>query len=228
MSIDFSKYKDNYRGEVQSSIDFIKQDAVFFTKVKARYLMGLASRYLGNSVDLDVLDVGCGIGETDRFLIPYFKSLHGVDIAEGAIETAKKNNPDGLYKSYDGNNLPFSDSTFDLVFAICVMHYVPPVAWDNFVAEMRRVTKRDGLVIVFEHNPLNPLTRLAVNRCEFDADATLLMRGKARDLFRRNQVRLVEQRYILFFPWEQHVFSSIERCLTWLPLGAQYYVAGRK
>ena len=48
----------------------------------------------------------------------------------------------------------------------------------GFVADMVRVTRPGGLVCVIEHNPLNPLTRLAVNRCPFDADAVLLRSGQ--------------------------------------------------
>ena len=39
---------------------------------------------------------------------------------------------------------------------------------------MRRVVRPGGLLCIIEHNPFNPLTRLAVVRCEFDRDAVLL------------------------------------------------------
>jgi hypothetical protein len=34
--------------------------------------------------------------------------------------------------------------------------------------------KEDGHFIIFEHNPINPVTRHLVKNCPFDADAVLL------------------------------------------------------
>ena len=34
--------------------------------------------------------------------------------------------------------------------------------------------KNDGQLIIFEHNPLNPITRKIVKECEYDEDAILL------------------------------------------------------
>ena len=82
--------------------------------------------------------------------------------------------------------------------------------------------------MVFEHNPLNPLTRLAVSRCEFDADAVLLSRHRLKELFIDSGVSPVEGRYILFLPFRGSLFARSERVFRWLPLGAQYYIAGTK
>ena len=225
---DLSRYKDRYREAVQDSIAFLGRDLDFFTEVKARYLIDLANRRLGDPKRISVLDVGCGIGQTDRFLTANLGALYGVELSEGLIEKAAQANPAAHYRVYDGKILPFSDNTMDLVFAICVMHHVPPASWEDFVREMKRVTKIGGLVVVFEHNPLNPLTRHAVNRCAFDTNAVLIGLDKMRRLFLGSGLHLLEQRYILFFPFRWWVFASIERRLKWLPLGAQYYVVGKK
>ena len=49
-----------------------------------------------------------------------------------------------------------------------------------FVAELARVVRPGGLVVVFEHNPLNPLTRLVVSRVTFDDGVRLLRSGERR------------------------------------------------
>ena len=64
----------------------------------------------------------------------------------------------------------------------------------HFMNEMRRVVRPGGLVCVIEHNPLNPLTRLAVTRCAFDRDAVLLRAGKTRQLLRDAGLRQVSHR----------------------------------
>jgi hypothetical protein len=91
--------------------------------------------------------------------------------------------------------------------------------------EMGRVTKRDGLTVVFEHNPLNPLTRRVVRDCAFDEGVELLGRRELERLYRAAGLAVVEAEYLLFFPWRA---DALERRLTWLPFGAQYVVAGRR
>jgi hypothetical protein len=93
---------------------------------------------------------------------------------------------------------------------------------------MKRVTKKDGLIIIFEHNPFNPLTNYAVNHCALDDDAILLRMGKTKRLTAKNAIRLVEKKFILFTPFKGTFFNFLDRVLGWLPLGAQYYVAGKK
>jgi hypothetical protein len=87
---------------------------------------------------------------------------------------------------------------------------------------MVRVTRPGGLVCVIEHNPLNPLTRLAVARCPFDADATLLGAGRAAALLRGVGARDVETEYFLLLPSRAPLARRFERLLRAVPLGAQY------
>lgn len=224
----FEQLKDRYASEVQKSISFVGKDLDFFTQVKVRNLLSLASRLLGDTSMLRVLDVGCGVGLTDRYLVSEFGELSGVDIAPGVIEKARDSVPLGHYQTYDGKNLLFADGTFDLVFAICVLHHVPPSEWPSFLNEMARVVKPGGLMAIFEHNPFNPLTRLAVFRCPCDRDAKLLRLGKTRKLLRLAGLRIVEANYILSVPFSGTVGRCIDAGLRKLPWGAQYYVVGRK
>lgn len=228
MGNNFDSYKDKYRNEVQKSISFIKQDIDFFTEVKVRHLLEIAKRGLGNLSHLQVLDLGCGIGLTDELLVDKFEALYGVDISQGMIDKAKTINPSVNYLTYDGKTLPFLDNSLDLVFSICVLHHVSHDNWEKFICEMKRVTKIGGMVVVFEHNPFNPLTRYAVKNCEFDKDAELLKISKTEQLLKLCGLSKIEKGYILFFPFKGTVFTNIERKLEWLPLGAQYFVVGKK
>lgn len=224
----FDAYKEGYSGEVQRSIDFIRQDHSFFIERKVEHLLALSDRHLGTRTRARVLDVGCGSGLTDSYLSSRFEIVHGVDISSGMIEKAAKANPSVQYSHYTGERLPFPDESFDLVFAMAVLHHVPPASWSRFVVEMSRVTSSRGLIVIFEHNPFNPLTRLAVARCEFDADAVLLSKSRTAELLHRCGVLPLEATYIIFFPWRIPALDAIERTLRKVPLGAQYYVAGRK
>ncbi|WP_457488677.1 class I SAM-dependent methyltransferase, partial [Tardiphaga sp. P5_C10] len=125
-------------------------------------------------------------------------------------------------QAFDGRIFPFADASFDLVTTICVMHHVLPVEWAGFMREMRRVVRPGGLVCVIEHNPFNPLTRLAVARCEFDRDAVLLGAGKTQKIMAGAGLRDIASRHFLLLPWEAKAARRVENALSGLPLGAQY------
>lgn len=226
--VSFDDYVETYRTEIDDSIGFIGQDVDFFIEIKAELLLKIAKKNFGSLDKIEVLDIGSGVGLVDRFLKSEIKQLHGVDVEEGVVEKAKINNPEVDYRLYDGAKLPFEDNTFDLCFAINVMHHVPPDMWENFAQEMNRVLKPGGIAAVFEHNPWNPLTRLAVARCEFDREAVLLNHGKIKKLFKGAGLKIIDDSYIVFFPFRAKLFRSTETALGWLPIGAQHYVTGRK
>ncbi|SRR5579871_162002 len=224
---DFENHKDTYRQEIQNSISFIGQNLDFFTQVKVDCLLDLTRRYVGGSNRLKILDVGCGVGITDQYLTGYYQKLYGVDLSPGVVRKAKQLNPRASYRHYAGRTLPYASNSMDVTFAICVMHHVPPEGLGRFALEMTRVTRKGGLVVVIEHNPWNPLTQIAVSRCEMDDDAILLRSRKVEELLKVNG-DIVEKRYILFTPFPVRPFRFLAPFLGKFPLGAQYYVAARK
>ena len=228
MSAPFDAYKDTYREAVQDSIAWSGLDVEFFTERKVSHLLHLARTRLGAPESLRVADVGCGVGLSHARLAAAVAELHGVDMSLGALETAARDNPKVRYHPFDGERLPFEDGALDLAFAINVFHHVPTQDRSRLMAEMGRVVRRGGLVAIYEHNPRNPLTRLAVSRCAFDADAVLLGRRELARLTRGVGLEPIIADYIVFFPWRASVFPLTERALGWLPLGAQHCVAARK
>jgi len=226
--VQFEEYKQSYVAEVEQSIDFAGQSHDFFIRVKADELVASCDRQLGSLKERSVLDVGCGVGLLSHYVGEHFGQLHGIDIAPGVVERAASQAPRGNFQLYDGKQIPFADETFDVTFTVCVLHHVPPAQWESLVAEMARVLKPGGLLYIFEHNPYNPLTRRAVSNCPFDADATLLTRSRSNALLRSAGLDAAEERYVLFFPWDGSGFRTIESSLRWLPLGAQYFVSGRR
>ena len=224
----FDRYRGTYRQEVEESIAFSGADLDYFTQAKVRVLLELASG-LGEPSELAFLDIGCGPGETDRFLEGRIGRLCGVDQSIGMVEEARRANPWAEYAhSPEGSPLPYANGSFDVCFAICVLHHVPVALRLEFVREMVRVCRPGGLVAVFEHNPRNPLTRRAVRGCEFDRDAVLLGRREAMGLLLAAGLPDVRARYIEFFPRESRLLSAIERRLGRLPLGAQYAVFAQR
>ena len=227
MTAEFDRFRESYDAELQRAAGFAGQEPSFFTKVKAEELLDVVRRRVGEPSELGALDVGCGVGLTDEFLAPSFRELHGVDVSPGMLATARRENPAVEYHLADGRTLPFDDGSFDVAFAICVVHHVPPPQREQFVAELARVVTPGGLAVVFEHNPLNPLTRLVVARCAFDDDVMLLGVRDTTCLLRSAGLERPERRYVLFAPIDRPTVRRAERVLGAVPLGAQYYVAAQ-
>jgi SAM-dependent methyltransferase len=222
---EFDRHAASYEAALDDAIAFARRDHSFYTEAKVRHLLELA-REIAAPAELDVLDVGCGVGLTDTLLAPAVRTLHGVDVSEQAIGEAARRNPHVEYRVGDAARLPYPDEAFDLTFAICVLHHVGHAERLALVREMRRVTRVGGRIVVFEHNPLNPLTRVVVARCAFDEDVELLRRGDVVRLLRSADVRVERSRYVLLLPARGALADALERAAAPLPLGAQYYVAG--
>ena len=221
----FDGYRSNYRDVVQSSIDFSGLPHHFFMRAKADLFRELIQQRLGAEKPV-VLDAGCGIGSFHPLLRGMVGRLSGIDVSSACIAQARADNRDVEYREFDGKSFPFDDGSFDLVTAICVMHHIAPAEWAHFMSEMRRVVRPSGLVCVIEHNPYNPLTRLAVARCEFDRDAVLLSAGTIRKLMARGGLREIGARHFLLLPWRTKPARRIEDALGNLPFGAQYVAFG--
>jgi ubiquinone/menaquinone biosynthesis C-methylase UbiE len=150
-----------------------------------------------------VLEVGCGAG-TD--LVRFAKGgaiVTGVDLSSSAIALARQNFAQhGLaadLREADGEQLPFPDHTFDLVYAHGVVQYT---AHDRrLVEECRRVLKPGQQAVFQVYNRiswLNALSKLMKVPLEHD-DAPVLGKYSAGE-FRRllqgfSQVRIVEERF---------------------------------
>jgi SAM-dependent methyltransferase len=227
MTSSFDRDRESYRGAVDASISFTGRDVDFFARLKADDLVDTLDRHAGGAAEARVLDVGCGPGITDAYLVGRVGELHGADLSRELLAAAAAANPEARYHWFDGVALPFDDGAFDASFAICVLHHVNPGERAALVGEMARVTRAGGLVVIYEHNPLNPLTRVVVARCEFDEDVVLLRPAETQRLLRGARAPDVESRYIAFFPWQTQLLRAIERGLSRVPLGGQFVVIGR-
>lgn len=224
----FDEIQARYNATVNKAVGFTGLDVDFFTKVKARYLLWQSKQDLGETARLKALDVGCGIGNFHPLLMPHIGRLDGVDVSAASLERAAQLNPDVQYRPYDGDVLPYDTASFDLVFAVCVVHHVPPDNWNGFFHQLFRVLRPGGLAVIFEHNPRNPLTMRTVNNCPFDEDAVLLKGRELKGLFLGAGFEEVRTRFILSVPPAGQFLFHMDRAFAKLPFGAQYYVVGRK
>jgi SAM-dependent methyltransferase len=225
-SAQFDAYATTYADEVNRSIAFMGLKVDYATQVKAGYLLDLLARHFGDPAKVRLLDIGCGTGGSHPLIAGKLASLCATDVSAGSVAEAAGANPGVDYRPYDGTRLPYDDARFDAAMTICVMHHVPPPQWPAFAAEMKRIVRPGGLALVFEHNPLNPLTRRAVSNCAFDADAVLLGQRRTRALLEGAGFREVNSRAILTIPSFGPATRAIDFALGRLSLGAQFVASG--
>jgi SAM-dependent methyltransferase len=223
--MDFDQHADSYHKLVDGAAGVSVEK---LAAEKARMILKILTRYVGDPKQLRVLDIGCGIGLIDYDLEGEVAELWGVDTSLRSIELAMARAPATRFVQYDGAHLPFLGSSFDAVFASCVLHHVPWIARRSFMLEMLRPLRPKGAAIVVEHNPLNLITQRIVSRCALDADAVLLRANEAMQLMAQAGSPVAGRRYICFSPIRHPIVELAEETIGWLPIGAQYCVWGIK
>jgi SAM-dependent methyltransferase len=225
MSKAFDRYDRDYEEVVERSIAFSGLKHDFFLEAKAIALQRLFAGHFGSRRP-DLLDLGCGVGRLHPLLADVAGSLAGTDVSEASILRAREDNHAVEYRPMEGAIIPWDENSFDVSLAVCVFHHIPVAERAAAAAEMVRVTRPGGLVILIEHNPWNPLTRLSVLRCPFDHDAVLLGAREARTLLAGAGLAGIRSRHMLLLPTRRAGAPAIERAFETLPLGAQYLAWG--
>ena len=95
-----------------------------------------------------VLDYGCGDGWITHALVERGAAVDGVDFSERALAFARILVPGATFATNDGTALPFPDHTFDFIFFLEVLEHVPPANVPMVLAELRRVLKPEGALIL--------------------------------------------------------------------------------
>jgi SAM-dependent methyltransferase len=150
-----------------------------------------------------VLEVGCGAGVDLARFAKGGALVTGVDLAPSAIDLARANfEQQGLrgdFRVANGEQLPFQDGAFDLVFAHGVVQYTANP--ERLVEECRRVLKPDGEAIFQVYNRiswLNALSKLMKVGLEHE-DAPVLLKfsiGELKQLLAGfRDVRIVPERF---------------------------------
>ena len=224
---EFDHFAKHYREIHNKSLKITEKDSHYYSEHKIQILKEHEKKE-----NLFFLDFGCGDGNTSTFFTSYFplSKYQGIDISSESIEIAKSKTINNTnFKNFDGENIPFEDNSFDVVFTACVFHHIDFKLHEILLNEIKRVLKPGGKFYIFEHNPWNPVTRHIVNTCPFDEDAVLLTPNYTKKIlnkiFKNNSTN-----YILFFPRHKlfSPFIKLERFLTKIPLGGQYYSIAKK
>lgn len=224
---DFDEYAGQYAELLEDPIRArFAPGGSFFVQRKLILLLSQLRRLGFDAKSMSWLDVGCGQGELLRLGRDEFSETAGTDPSSLMLASCLDLS---VRLQRASARIPYGDGRFDVVSLVCVYHHVVATDRPGLTSEAVRVLKPGGVLVVIEHNPFNPLTRLIVSRTPIDEDARLLSACKVRRLLRKAGMRSLMTRYFLYLPERQYArFARFEDYLSRIPLGGQYAVFGRK
>lgn len=227
---EFDKFADEYTEIHKNNIKLSGESPDYFSEYKVIDTANLVREYQLPR-NLNILDFGSGVGNS----VPFFRKhlpdayLTCLDVSQKSLDIAKNLYGDiAEYKLFDGNAIPLQDDSYDLAFAACVFHHIPHDEHVFLFKEILRILKPGGMLVVFEHNPLNPLTVHAVNTCPFDENAVLIRAKVMESRIKAGGFENSKIAYRLFFPAALKKIRCFEKYLIKVPIGAQYYVSALK
>ena len=219
MSNEFDRFADSYDETLKAALPAGLDEDQYFAQYKIDFL----SRAVKGRAVTNVLDFGCGAGRSLGYLARAFPqaAVVGYDPSSESVRLAAERVP--AAKVTDDWEA-VRQQRFDIVLGANVFHHVPRSEVSPWLQRCAEALAPNGSIFIFEHNPLNPVTRYVFERCPFDADAKMIPRRELVELGTRAGLRVRSATFTLFFPKPLKFLRPIERWLGWLPLGAQYCV----
>lgn len=102
--------------------------------------------------DESVLDCGCGDGGGARLIRERAREVTAIDVEPSP---AWSDEPGLTFRVADAEELPFEDSSFDVVHSKDSLHHMASPA--RALAEYRRVLKPEATALIIEANRYNPI-----------------------------------------------------------------------
>lgn len=108
-------------------------------------------RFIGESVSVEVAEVGCGTGHWLAQLCGRVHTVAGLDLSPEMLQRARTAAPCTLLVRGRAERLPWATGAFDRLFCINAMHHFDDA--QAFMLEARRVLRPGGAVLTIGLDP---------------------------------------------------------------------------
>lgn len=226
MNAEFDQYIIDYRKKQDKIVSLSGESSSFFAAYKTQKLMSWFSHWINEPIS--ILDFGAGDGlMTDMVQRAFHEArVVGVDPSGESVKYAQQEYPNISFVQTYNEALPFADESFDLIFAAGVFHHIPFAEHEKYLNDIRRVLKKGGAFVLFELNPLNPLSLYTfyINPMEKNSNSLVPWYGY-RMLTGYCSKKII---FYCFFPKWFAWLRPLELYMAKLPVGALYAVIASK
>jgi SAM-dependent methyltransferase len=232
---EFDAHAEGYDAGMDNKLKALAGDnADDFVAVKVQWLLRRWPE-LRTKAAWSILDYGCGVATLLRLMraagIP--GHLTGTDVSSGMLQEAARiwpaDQPPPVFQMQNSAATGLPSGSFDLVMISAVLHHVPRTERNAVYAELHRVLRPDGRLVVFEHNPWNPVTSYVVANTPIDRGAILLPPPEVATALTVGGWRDIRTSHLMFLPPRLGALATAaERMFGWLPIGGQYAVTACK
>ncbi len=129
-----------------------------------------AAAGFSETADLDVLEIGCGLGTDGAQFARAGANYTGIDLTDAAVDLARRRfelfQLPGNFRTADAEKLDFPAESFDVVYSHGVLHHTPDTA--KAVHEIHRVLRPGGRAIVMLYH---------LNSYNYRVNISMLRRG---------------------------------------------------
>jgi SAM-dependent methyltransferase len=166
-----------------------------------------------------IIDVGCGNGDTVRWLASQGARVTGLDSPE-MLAKARQVPPWGTEEYIEGEaqKLPFADKSADVILFQASFHHVPAEAMTAAALECRRVLKKNGRAVfiepVYRAGAYTEITRLVGDEEEIQkkAQATIVSMARSGMTMEKEEFFFLERSFADYIHLlELHVDDAIDR-----------------
>jgi SAM-dependent methyltransferase len=222
---EFDRFADEYLTIHAKNLVITGESPDYFARYKVDEVKRIW-RARGRPDPSTILDFGSGIGGA----LPHFRAafpdaeIIATDVSTRSLEIAQHRHPGvARFVLYEGSGPPAPEASVDLAYSACVFHHIDEREHLDLLRALHKTLRPDGALVVYEHNPFNPVTRYIVATCPFDENAVLVSAGKLRRRLRDAGFGKVEIGYVGFFPAMLSGLRGLDPLLRHAPIGAQYY-----
>ena len=170
-----------------------------------------------------VLDVCSGTGKISEGLIEKGFNVVSLDLSRNMLLVRRHVSG---YQPVNGISyeLPFKSDVFDMVISIASLHHIADrEKIKSTISEMKRITKKGGYIVLWDHNPLNPYWKLIMKRVPQDTGQERLISvrelvrpfvsgGYSYEVFKKGLVPDFAPK------WLMKLFKLIERLFECVPV----------